>query len=118
MRFMLKGKIHRATVTDADIAYDGSIGIDPDLLEAADMLSGEQAHVLNIDNGERFVTYIIEDTRGSGAIAINGAAARKATVGDKVIILTYEMVDEQDARANKPRLGWVDDNNKIARRSP
>jgi aspartate 1-decarboxylase len=117
MRIMLKAKIHRATVTDANINYEGSITIDPDLLDAADMLAGEQTHVFDIQNGERFVTYIMLGERGRGEIIVNGAAARKVAVGDKVIILTYAMLDETAARIHVPKLVWVDGNNRIARKS-
>ena len=113
MRFMLRSKIHRATVTGANINYVGSITVDPILLEAADMVEYEQVHVLNLANGERFLTYIIEGTRGSGEIVINGAAARKAVPGDKVIILTYDMMDEKAAADHAPRRILVDEKNQI-----
>ena len=117
MRTLLKSKIHRATVTDANLNYEGSITIDPDLIEAADMLPAEQAHVFNINNGERFVTYIIEGQRGSREIVINGAAARKAMKGDTVIIVTYVHLEEEAARAHKPQIVVVDERNNIKSRS-
>jgi len=113
MRTMLKGKIHRATVTDADVNYEGSIAVDPDLMEAADILPFEQVQVLDIDNGARLTTYAIEGRRGSGDISINGAAARLVNVGDKVIILTYTELDEEAARRHQPRLVYPDERNRI-----
>jgi len=108
---MLKSKIHRATVTDANINYEGSITIDRDLMDAADMVEYEQVHVLNINNGARFTTYIIEGERGSGEICLNGAAARLAVKGDLVIILTYTQVPEEQIKNFKPRIVHVDKNN-------
>jgi aspartate 1-decarboxylase len=115
MRVMLKGKIHRATVTDANLAYEGSITIDPDLLDAAGMLPYEQVHVFDINNGERLVTYIIEGERGKGEMVINGAAARRVAVGDKVIVVTYETMDGEAARTHKPRVVRVDEQNRPLR---
>ncbi len=94
LRTMLKSKIHRATVTDADVQYVGSISIDRDLIEKSDLLIGELVHVWNVDNGERFETYVIEAESGSGNIIINGAAARKVAVGDRVIITAFCLTDE------------------------
>lgn len=111
MRTMLKSKIHRATVTDANINYEGSITIDRDLMDAADMVEYEQVHVLDINNGARFTTYIIEGERGSGDICLNGAAARLAVKGDLVIILTYAQVPEDQLKDYKPRIVHVDKNN-------
>ena len=111
MRTMLKSKIHRARVTEANINYEGSITIDKDLMEAADILPYEKVHVLDIDNGARLETYAIEGERGSGVICINGAAARLVYKGDKVIILTYETVMEQEARSMEPKLVYVNENN-------
>lgn len=116
MRTMLKGKIHRATVTDADVDYEGSIAVDPDLMEAADILPFEQVHVLDIDNGARLTTYAIEGRRGSGDVAINGAAARLVNVGDKVIVLTYTELDEEAARLHQPRLVYPDERNRVRHR--
>lgn len=113
MRTMLQGKIHRATVTGADLDYEGSITIDSDLLERAGMLAGEQVHVFNISNGDRLVTYTFAGERGGGEIVINGAAARKVSVGDKVIIVSYVLLDEERAREHKPTVIVLDDDNKI-----
>ena len=111
MRTMLKSKIHRATVTEANIQYEGSITIDRDLMEEADILPYEQVHVLDIDNGARLETYVIEGERGSGVICINGAAARLVTAGDKVIIISYQTISEPDAIDLKPKLVFVDGRN-------
>ena len=113
MRTMLKSKIHRARVTDANINYEGSITIDKALMEEADILPYEQVHVLNINNGARFTTYAIEGEKGNGAICLNGAAARLGTRGDLVIILTYRQVPEEEARDFKPKVVNVDANNHI-----
>jgi aspartate 1-decarboxylase len=113
MRTMLKSKIHRARVTDANIDYEGSITIDSTLMAAADILPYEQVHVLNINNGARFTTYAIEGEAGSGAICLNGAAARLAAKGDLVIILTYTQVPEEQARDYRPRLVYVNERNAI-----
>ena len=111
MRIMLKSKIHRATVTQADINYEGSITIDKELMEAADILPYEKVHVLDIDNGSRLETYAIEGEAGSGVICMNGAAARLVYPGDKVIILTYHDVPEEDVRKNLPIVVNVDAKN-------
>ena len=113
MRTMLKSKLHRATVTEANIQYEGSITIDKDLMEAADMLPYEQVHVLDIDNGARLETYVIEGERGSGVICINGAAARLVSAGDKVIIISYQTISEADAINLTPTLVYVDSRNRI-----
>ncbi|MCK4697154.1 MAG: aspartate 1-decarboxylase [Dehalococcoidia bacterium] len=113
MRTMLKGKIHRARVTDANLNYEGSITIDELLMEAADILPYERVQVLDIDNGARLETYAITGERGSGEICINGAAARLVSVGDKVIILAYSIVSDEEARDAKPRLINVDQRNAI-----
>lgn len=115
MRTMLRGKIHRATVTDANLNYEGSITLDPLLLEAADILPFEQVHVLDVDNGARVITYAIEGERGSGMACINGAAARLISKGDIVIILTYDTADEASAKKLKPRLVYVNGKNEIVR---
>lgn len=114
MRTMMGGKIHRATVTEANVDYEGSITIDKDLMEAADMLPYEQVHVLDVDNSARLETYIIEGERGSGVICINGAAARLIHEGDKVIIIAYQTVSEADAPHVQPRAVFVDEKNRIA----
>jgi len=109
---MLKSKIHRARVTDANIDYEGSISVDPVLLAAADILPFEQVHVLDVNNGARFTTYAI--VGGPGEICLNGAAARLVNRGDIVIILTYCQVKEDDARHHAPKLVYVDENNAIS----
>ena len=114
MRTVLKSKIHRATVTDANIHYEGSITLDPALMEAADILPYEQVHVLDVENGTRLVTYAIEGSPGSGDVCINGAAARLVNRGDKVIILTYQTVEEEAAPRVQPRVVHVDEVNRIA----
>jgi aspartate 1-decarboxylase len=116
MRTMLKSKIHRATVTEANIQYEGSITLDKDLMEAADILPFEQVHVLDIDNGSRLETYVIEGERGSGVICINGAAARLVSAGDKVIIISYQTISEADALDLVPKLVYVDSQNAIVHR--
>ena len=113
MRIMLKSKIHRARVTHADIGYEGSISIDKKLMEAADILPFEQVHVLNINNGARFETYAIEAEPDSGEIGIKGAAARLASAGDKVIILTYCQVEEAEVRRHYPTRVYVNEENAI-----
>jgi aspartate 1-decarboxylase len=116
MRTMLKSKIHRATVTEANIQYEGSITIDRDLMEAADILPYEQVHVLDIDNGSRLETYVIEGEPGSGVICINGAAARLVSAGDKVIIISYQTVSEADATGLVPKLVYVDGRNAMLKK--
>jgi len=115
MRTMLKGKIHRAHVTGADIDYEGSITLDPLLMEAADIIPFEQVHVLDITNGARLQTYAIEGQRGGGEVVINGAAARMVSEGDMVIVLAYHTVSEEEARKLSPRLVYVDGANHIVR---
>ena len=112
-RHMLKSKIHRATVTGADLHYEGSISIDETFLEAADILPYEKVAIYNVSNGERFTTYAIKGPRDSGVICLNGAAARKASKGDIVIIATYVIVDDKEARDWKPRCVYLDGKNKI-----
>ncbi|MBN1693607.1 MAG: aspartate 1-decarboxylase [Dehalococcoidales bacterium] len=114
MRTMLKSKIHRATVTDANISYEGSITIDSRLMKEADILPNEQVHVLNINNGARFTTYAIEGAEGSGEICLNGAAARLVVKGDMVIILTYISVPEEQLKDYKPIVILVNEKNEIA----
>ena len=110
---MFHGKIHRAVVTQARLDYMGSITIDEDLLEAAGILPGEKVQIVNNNNGERLETYTIASKRGSGVICLNGAAARKAQVGDTVIIIAYALMDEKEAKANKPKVVMVDEHNHI-----
>jgi aspartate 1-decarboxylase len=112
-RMMLLAKLHRVTVTEADLNYEGSCGIDEDLLDAADMREFEQIELYNINNGERFSTYIIKAPRGSGAISLNGAAARKAHVGDPLIICTYGLINEEELHHHQPKIVLVGDSNQI-----
>lgn len=112
-RIMMKSKIHRATVTGLEIDYEGSIAIDEDLLEAADILPGEQVQVLNLSSGARFVTYAIRGERGSGTIMLNGPAARLAIKGDMVIVITYANVEEAEARSFQPQVVLVDKQNRM-----
>jgi aspartate 1-decarboxylase len=112
-RTMCKSKIHRATVTDANLAYQGSITLDPVLMEAADLLEYEQVHVVDIDNGARFETYVITGHRGAGEVVLNGAAARLVQPGDKVIIMSYASYDEAELEGFEPRIVFVDDANAI-----
>jgi aspartate 1-decarboxylase len=107
-RVMLKSKIHRATVTDSDLHYVGSITIDPELLEAADMLEYEQVHVVDVDNGARLETYTIPGERGSGAMCVNGAAARLVHRGDTIIVISYASYDEADLERYVPRVVHVE----------
>jgi len=111
-RFMLKSKIHRATLTGTDLDYDGSITVDQNLLEKADILPGEQVHVLNINNGQRFVTYTISAPQGSGTVLLNGPAARLGAVGDKVIIISCCQVPAEKAEELQIKIVIVDDENK------
>ncbi|MFD0854687.1 aspartate 1-decarboxylase [Actinomadura adrarensis] len=112
-RTMFKSKIHRATVTQADLHYVGSLTIDQDLLDAADLLPGEQVQVVDIDNGARLETYLIAGERGSGVIGINGAAARLVSPGDLVIIISYAAMTDEEARTFVPRVVHVDRTNQI-----
>lgn len=112
---LLKAKLHHATVTQCELHYEGSIGIPRDLMDAAGMLAHEQVDVLNMSNGERFTTYIIEMPAGSGAITINGPAARKAQVGDKVIVCAYAGMSPEEAQAHTPRVVLVASGNRIAK---
>jgi aspartate 1-decarboxylase len=114
MRLMLKSKIHRATVTQADLHYVGSIAIDRAMMETADLLENEQVVIADITNGSRLETYVIPAPAGSGIIGINGAAAHLVNQGDLVIIMSYAMLDDAEARAMKPRVVHVDENNRIA----
>lgn len=112
---MLKAKIHRATVTHAEVDYEGSCAIDENLLEASGIREFEQIHIYNIGNGEGFITYAIRAAAGSGIISVNGAAAHKATPGDLVIICAYTGMDEAEASRFRPKLVYVDPDNRIAR---
>jgi len=109
---MLKSKIHRATVTHADLHYVGSVTVDADLMDAADLIEGEQVTIVDIDNGARLVTYVITGERGSGVIGINGAAAHLVHPGDLVILIAYGMLDDAAARGHRPRVVFVDAENR------
>jgi aspartate 1-decarboxylase len=110
---MLKSKIHRVTVTQAELYYEGSITVDKDLLQAADILPYEKVQVLNFNNGSRLDTYAIEGTAGSGTICLNGPAARFGSVGDEIIIVSYFHLPDEDAKKHKPKVVLVDKKNKI-----
>lgn len=110
---MLKSKIHRAKVVQAELDYVGSITIDPDLLDASGILEYEKVQIADVNNGERFETYVIAGVKGSGMICLNGAAARCVQKGDYVIIMAYCQVDVQEAKSLKPKVVFVDENNKI-----
>ncbi|MBM7866444.1 aspartate 1-decarboxylase [Heliobacterium gestii] len=112
-RIMHKSKIHRATVTEANLNYVGSITIDEDLMDAADVLENEKIQVVNNNNGARFETYVIPGPRGSGVICLNGAAARLVQPGDKVILITYGIYDDAEARQHRPTVIFLDDHNRI-----
>lgn len=112
---MLKGKIHRATVTQAEVDYIGSITIDQDLMDAAGILEYEKVQVADVERGTRLETYVISGEPGSGVICLNGAAAHLVTPGDKVIIMCYAQITPEEARESKPRVVFVDEDNKIAR---
>ncbi len=114
-RTMLKSKLHRVRVTASELGYEGSCAIDEALLEAADIREYEQIDIYNVNNGERFTTYAIRGTRGSGMISVNGAAARKAAVGDILIIATYSAYTELELSNYQPRLVYVDERNRIKR---
>ncbi len=115
MRIMMKSKIHRATVTQADLDYVGSVTIDADLLDAADLLEGEQVAIVDNTNGARIETYVIPGPRGSGVIGINGAAAHLVHPGDVVIIMSYALLDDAEARALNPTVVHVDEQNRIVK---
>ena len=110
---ILKSKIHRATVKAANLHYIGSLTIDEDLMEAANLLENEKVHIYNINNGERFETYVIKGDRGTGIIGVNGAAARKVSLGDLVIIVSYASMDFEEARSFRPNIIFPDSDNKI-----
>ena len=112
-RSMMKSKIHEATVTETNIRYEGSLTLDANLLEAADLLPGEKVHVVNINNGNRLETYVLQGPAGSGAVCLNGAAARNAEVGDKVIIIAYGWVEDNQAKTMISRVVFVDRSNQI-----
>ncbi|MCR2802976.1 aspartate 1-decarboxylase [Paenibacillus soyae] len=111
-RTMMKSKLHRATVTEANLNYVGSITIDEDLMDAADLLENEKVQIVNNNNGARFETYVITGARGSGVICLNGAAARLVQPGDTVIIISYAMMTNEEARTHKPTITILDSGNK------
>ncbi|MCY9376387.1 MULTISPECIES: aspartate 1-decarboxylase [Bacillus] len=112
-RTMMSGKLHRATVTEANLNYVGSITIDEDLIEAVGMLPNEKVQIVNNNNGARLETYIIPGKRGSGVVCLNGAAARLVQEGDKVIIISYKMMSDQEAASHEPKVAVLNDQNKI-----
>ena len=111
-RTLLKSKIHRVKTTHAELHYEGSCAIDEDLLDASGIVENEQIHIWNVDNGERFVTYAIKGQRGTGMISVNGSAARRAAVGDLLIIAAFAQVHEDQIAAHKPKLVFVNDQNQ------
>lgn len=113
LRTMCKSKIHSATVTEANVAYTGSLTLDVDLMEAVDLLAYEQVHVLDIDNGARLVTYCIEGPRGSGTVCVNGAAARSIFAGDKIIVIAYGQMKPEELEHFTPKVIVLDKNNRI-----
>ena len=110
---VLKSKIHRCIITEADLHYVGSIAIDEDLMDAVKLIENEKVHIYNITNGERLETYVIKGERGSGVISLNGAAARKANVGDLIIIVSYASIDAREAASHKPLIVFPGTNNKL-----
>ncbi|MCS7187584.1 MAG: aspartate 1-decarboxylase [Armatimonadetes bacterium] len=112
-RILCKSKIHRAIVTDANLNYEGSLTLDPILMEAAGLVPFEQVHVLNLNNGARFETYLIEGERGSGTVCVNGAAARLVQVGDPIIVLAYALVPEEELPNFRPRIVFVNERNQV-----
>lgn len=112
---MLKSKIHRATVVQAELNYVGSITVDRDLMDAAGIYEYEYVQIADVDNGSRFETYVIAGERGSGMICLNGAAARQVSVGDKIIIMSYAQMTPEEIETHKPQVVFVDDDNKISR---
>jgi len=113
-RDMLRAKVHRIKVTERDVAYEGSLSLDPVLMQAADMLPYERIEVYDVDNGNRFATYLIEGRPGSGDCCVNGAAARMVEIGDKLIIAAYVSIEESEVRRHRPKLVFIGDDNKIS----
>lgn len=109
----MKSKLHRVKITQAELNYVGSVTIDEDLMDAANLIENEKVQIVNNNNGERFETYVIKGERGSGMVCLNGAAARRAQIGDIVIIIAYAMMAEEEARTYKPSLVFPDDNNRL-----
>ena len=110
---MLKGKLHRAVVTQAELNYVGSVTVDPDLLEAANILEYERVEIADVENGNRFATYTIYGERGSGMLCLNGAAARQVSVGDHIIMMCYAQMDSKEAKTHRPHVVFVDEENHI-----
>jgi aspartate 1-decarboxylase len=117
-RILLKSKIHRAIVTEADLEYEGSITVDRNLMDAADLFHYEQVHIFNITNGYRFTTYVIEGKRGSNVICVNGAAAHLAREGDCLIVASFATYNEAECKSHVPKLIYVDEGNNIIRTKP
>ena len=114
-RHLMKSKIHRATITSADLHYEGSLTVDQDLLDAAALLNYEEIQVVNVNNGARFTTYVIPGPRGSGVVQLNGAAARLGLPGDVVILIAYGVIEDEEAQRFVPRVVFVDEQNRIVR---
>jgi aspartate 1-decarboxylase len=114
-RHLMKSKVHRATITSADLHYEGSLSLDQDLMDAADLVTHEEIQVVNVNNGARFTTYVIPGPRGSGVVQLNGAAARLGLPGDLVILIAYGVFDEAEVERHSPRVVFVDEQNRIVR---
>jgi aspartate 1-decarboxylase len=114
-RHLMKSKIHRATITAADLHYEGSLTLDQDLMDAADLVAHEKVQVVNVNNGARFSTYVVPGPRGSGALQLNGAAARRGLPGDLVIVIAYAMMEEKELAQFRPRVVFVDEHNRVVR---
>jgi aspartate 1-decarboxylase len=114
-RHLMKSKIHRATITSADLHYEGSLTVDQDLLDAADLVEFEEVQIVNVNNGARFTTYVIPGPRGSGAMQLNGAAARLGLPGDLVIVIAYGTFEDAELAGYQPRVVFVDEQNRIVR---
>ncbi len=114
-RHLMKSKIHRATITAADLHYEGSLTVDEDLLDAADLVTYEEVQVVNLNNGARFTTYVLPGQRGAGTVQLNGAAARLGHAGDLVILISYGLYADAEARRHVPRVVFVDERNRIVR---
>ena len=113
LRTMMRAKLHRATVTQVDLHYVGSITLDAELMEKLDILPNERVQVLNVNNGARLETYVVSGERGSGVVGLNGAAARLAQPGDKVLIVVYALMSEEEARNHRPKVAILDEGNRI-----
>jgi aspartate 1-decarboxylase len=114
-RHLMKSKVHRATITSADLHYEGSLTLDQDLMDSADLVTHEEIQVVNVNNGARFTTYVIPGPRGSGVVQLNGAAARLGLPGDLVILIAYGVFDEAEVERHSPRVVFVDEQNRIVR---